>query len=242
MTTLLRNALMLLGAICILAMASVSLAQITADDVQDTGAPNEAYLDAVRGVQTKVIYLRPEAAFVPGDDVKIDVPKPPEQTQASWETQRWILIGVFAVVLLLVFLMVARFGGKISVSFGAEPKDDSRAGITDAEREVEAVLRQPMDQFLDTLRAMADRREALILLVSRALDRAAEANQVRLGRSQTARDVLRVLPRTWTYMPALRKLVREVEVVHFGGRDLPEDQWLDCLELAAPIIQLPRSA
>ena len=78
---------------------------------------------------------------------------------------------------------------------------------------------------------------ALILLVSRALERAADQNQVRLGRAQTARDVVRVLPRGWPHLGALRGLVREAEIVHFGGRDISDEKWEECLAAAQPIFQ-----
>ena len=96
--------------------------------------------------------------------------------------------------------------------------------------------------LLASLREMADRRQALILLVSRALERSADINQVRLGRAQTARDVLRILPRNWTHIAALRGLVREAEVVHFGGRDLSEERWQECFQAAEPIFRRGRTA
>ena len=78
--------------------------------------------------------------------------------------------------------------------------------------------------------------------ISSALERAAEANGLRLGRAQTARDVLRVLPRGWPHLDALRRLVREAEIVRFGGRDLAEEHWRACLESARPLFAAGRPA
>lgn len=82
---------------------------------------------------------------------------------------------------------------------------------------------------------MEDRRKALILLTGHALERAANMNDLRIARSQTARDVLRILPRQWPHRDAVRTLVREAEIVHFGGRDIAEETWQACLTAARPI-------
>ena len=82
---------------------------------------------------------------------------------------------------------------------------------------------------------MADRKAALILLLKRALELAVEINGMALGRSQTAREVLRKLPSTWTHYPALSRIVGFEERVQFGGHELPEPVFQESLSLAEPL-------
>lgn len=199
-------------------------------DIEPTGTPNAAYLDAVSGerIQASITYLRPSAPFTP--DGEVDVPRPmdPETVRLVWTIGLGVLLAV-----LVAF--AAWFGGRIPVSFGASDPARRRRPDTAAEP-AEGGQRLPVGEFLDRLAGMADRRAALILLVGRALDSAAKANGLRLARAQTARDVLGLLPRRWPHFEALRALVREAEFVHFGGRDLPEARWRDCLEAARPLL------
>lgn len=214
---------------CALA-APPAAAAIAPGDIEPTGPPNAAYLDAVRWsrLQTEVTYLRPSAPFDPR--ASVEVPAPP----MSVETRRWIWIGVLGALILGIVAGFAWFGGRIPVTFGAT--DRARRGAARAGDAATAGADLPPGEFLERLRAMADRRAALILLTARALEQAAAANGLTLARAQTARDVLRAVPRRWPHFEALRRLVREAEIVHFGGRDLPEARWRDCLETARPLI------
>ena len=223
-------------------------AQLTERDFEQTGEPNETYLEATKGhrLQTEVVYLKPDAGFKPDENVRIVVPESPEErAQGSATGTRWTLGIILGLLLAFVLWVVITQGGAIGVSFGSNTARDGRRGADDerpTDDELEAINRQPLDQFLASLRNMADRRQALILLVSRALERAADTNNVRLGRAQTARDVVRLLPRNWTHFGAMRGLVREAEIVHFGGRDLSEEKWQECFAAAEPIFQRGRAA
>ena len=216
-------------------------------EIEETGEVNEAYLDSVsgKGLQTDIVYLKPHARYKPDESAPIKVPERPEDRQSSASSNRLTWGIVFGAIVAIVLWIVVTQGGAIGVSFGSTSgREARRDGAPDGptDDELEAINRQPLDQFLVSLRDMADRRQALILLVSRALERSADANKVRLGRAQTARDVLRILPRNWTHLQALRDLVREAEVVHFGGRDLSEERWQECYASAEPIFRRGRFA
>lgn len=205
-------------------------------DIEPTGQRNAAYLDAVRGMglQTEVIYLRPAVAFDPRTHAGRTPPEPPRAPDP--ETVRTIWGLVFGALLIGTLIFAAWFGGRIPVSFRARGGDKRRRG-TGAEEDAAVAPDLPADAFLERLRGMADRRAALILLTGRALETAADANGLRIGRAQTARDVLRAVPRRWPHFETLRGLVREAEVVHFGGRDLPEARWRACLDAALPLLR-----
>ena len=225
--------------------AGVARAELTEADLEPTGQANEAYTDAASGggLQTEIIYLRPSSDFDPDESVEIKVPETPQQARQSSNAARWTWGLILGAILVMVIVVIVTQGGAVGVSFrGTTDEKRSRPDEPAEPDPFEAINRQPLDQFLTSLSGMADRRQALILLVSRALERAADANQVRLGRAQTARDVLRILPRQWSHSDTMRRLVREAEIAHFGGRAVTEDLWQDCLSAAQPIFRTGRAA
>ncbi|MEO0999880.1 MAG: DUF4129 domain-containing protein, partial [Pseudomonadota bacterium] len=77
----------------------------------------------------------------------------------------------------------------------------------------------------------------LMLLAHRALEDAAAANDLRPGRSQTARAILRRLPEAWHPRAGLAEIVTTEELVRFGGRALDEERFAACLRSAGPILR-----
>lgn len=223
----------------VLALAGpAAQAQMTTEDVIDTGPRDEAVTDALawERLQTDIKYLRPDTDFRPGEGIEIRVPDKPDDPEQQREANR-LSSGLIAVLLIVVVLAaLAIFGNQINVSFGrtSEARRRARTGGEEEQRLV-AEAELPRDGILEHLAGMADRRRALILLTGLALDRAARMNGLTLARAQTARDVLRILPRGWHHLGAIRQLVREAEVVHFGGRDLGEETWQACLTAARPL-------
>ena len=142
-----------------------------------------------------------------------------------------IVVGLIVVAILVVFVM---FGNRINVSFGKTTEERRASREARAARMDRLTEDLPVEGLLGRLASMDDRRRALILLTGHSLERAAEMNGLRIARAQTARDVLRSLPRQWHHMDAIRRLVREAEIVHFGGRDVSEETWTDCLATARP--------
>ena len=207
--TLSRTALLL--ALGLFAGAAIGATEIDPGDVEPAGAPDAAYLDAARwrGLQTEVVYLRPGAAPPAGE---VAVPAAPGAPDPEAERRAWAIAA--GMVLLLVLAFAVWHGRGIPVPFGAV-RDRLRRGRHAASGEpAAAVGAASPDEFLATLAAMPDRRTAMILLVGQALERAAQVNGLRLGRAQTARDVLRTLPRRWPHLDALARLVSEAELVH----------------------------
>ena len=210
--------------------------QMTTEDLIDTGPPDPKVESAIswERLQDDIKYLRPEAEFKPGENIQVVVPPRPASPDELETAARWSTGLIVLAIVVVVIVIFALFGNSINVSFGST--DEKRRIRSKAAEQSDVDLEDlPRDGLLERLASMPDRRRALILLTGHALNRAASANGVTLARAQTARDVLRVLPRQWRHMDAMRRLVREAEIVHFGGRDVSEETWADCLSAARPI-------
>lgn len=220
----------------LLVWSAVAVAQMTPEDVEQVGQRDPDVQQAITWdrLQTEVIYLRPSAPFKPDEKVQIEVPDPPESPEEVSREAKWTWGTIFFLILVVIIAVFIMQGNRINVSFR---NTEERTRSTPAKRTGRDAPTDlpPLDGFLDRLARMPDRREALILLVGRALEQAATANGLTLARAQTARDVVRVIPNRWSHREPLRKLVREAEIVHFGGRDISEDRWRDCLDLARPM-------
>ena len=73
------------------------------------------------------------------------------------------------------------------------------------------------------IRAMTDRRAAMVLLLRTSLMQAATSSGTRFARSDTEREALRRLPPTLPGRSVLGDLLREAELAHYGGREVTED-------------------
>ncbi|MEL6317878.1 MAG: DUF4129 domain-containing protein [Pseudomonadota bacterium] len=153
------------------------------------------------------------------------------------ETARPVLIVVAGALLAFILAAAIRHGAGAGGVFSRGPADARRRRPEQAPEIAEdEAVRAAAARPLDELRAMADRRLAVSALVTRALRAAVRANDMRLGRSQTARDVLRATPRGWPHYDALSRLVRQAETVVFGGRAMSDPEFDACLDLARPIL------
>ena len=217
-----------------LATAPAALGQMTTDDLIDPGPKDSDVSDAftLERLQSDVKYLRPDAEFRPGEDIKVvipDKPATPAEQRSTNRTTSGIVAFIFIAIVIVVLVL---FGNRINVSFGkTSEKKRRQQEAASSHGTLVDVADLPKSGLLDHLAAMPDRRRALILLTGLSL----ELNGLTLARAQTARDVLRILPRQWTHLGAVRQLVREAEIVHFGGRDLAEDTWRACLDAARPL-------
>ena len=210
-------------------------AQMTPEDVESVGERNAEVQRAIawERLQTDITYLRPSAPFKPDQRVQVKLPDPPKTNAQATREAKWTWGIVFLIILVVIVVVFIMQGSRIGVTF-RKPQERTR-GTTDPTSPDQAHSVLPTDGFLDRIAAMQDRRAALILLAGRALELAADANGMTLARAQTARDVVRMIPNRWGHRDALRKLIRETEIVHFGGRDISEDRWQDCLTWARPI-------
>jgi hypothetical protein len=231
----------LLAAVCLASHAAPPAARAQAANPDALTVPRaqagETYRRAVRGgrVRTDLVYLKPEA------DESLPTETPEPQRELAWPDLNWnriVTIAVTVMILVAIAVFAMRFAPRTTISMSA-PEDSARRdrrrrrdGTSPTATAADGAVGP---DFLDRLRAMPDRKQALILLLRRALERALEIHGMTLGRSQTAREILRKLPRSWDHYAALSRLVGFEERVQFGGRDLPEPVFQESLSLAEPL-------
>lgn len=92
------------------------------------------------------------------------------------------------------------------------------------------------EQFLRRIAAMKDRRQALIQLLRRCLLHAADTTGTRLFRADTERTVMGRLPADMPGRSGLEKLLRDTELVHYGGRVPGESQFAALLTTAQGLL------
>lgn len=129
-----------------------------------------------------------------------------------------ILVVVSAIALLIfLFLKFGGAGGLLSADPGdGKPRKKTKAwGLTAEDEEI--------GDIMSKVRAMTNRREALILLLRHCLLQAAHETQTNFRRSDTEREALGRLPKAWRSFPQLEKLLRRSELVHYGGRSIDDD-------------------
>ncbi|WP_157982014.1 DUF4129 domain-containing protein [Oceanicella sp. SM1341] len=183
------------------------------------GAGGEAYRRAVSGAgaQTGGSWFDPDAP-APAEDEQAEEPAPGQAEERYAEMPpavRWSLVAAAAAVILAVLgLTVFYGGGRV-----AARRPGQAAPAPGASAAPEAVGPGPSASLAQIL-ALADRREALARLFALALGHAAAAEGLRIGRGQTARDVLRSLPPGHDTTRELATLMRVQESVRFGGREV----------------------
>ena len=207
------------------------------------GAGGREYKDTLgrRRIETELIYLSPDAdETLPRETAS----KPPERSEFSAELPRYALIAVMIALLAALAVFAVRFAPKPTVSMSSPQNSRRRSGARNTGGDIAPdapVDATTSNEFLKQLQAMADRRAALILLSKRCLERAVAINGMALGRSQTAREILRKLPRNWDHHEALSRIIGFEERVQFGGHDLPEPVFQESLHLARPLFGLEQA-
>ena len=201
--------------------------------IEEHGA---AYLRAIRlsGIDADVAYFDPTRPPPPLETSQEPKAPPEQRERRVWSGNIELpALLISAAVLLAIVYVFVRFGGGISVSLGGT--GNAKRGRKDQGRKTGPLATAAPGSLNDILR-IRDRREALIRLAQTALMAAVSANGVLIQRSWTARDALRHLPKNQSHIDALRNLVHASERVHFGGRDISEDEFLTHVEDIRPLL------
>lgn len=144
--------------------------------------------------------------------------------------------GTFAVVIgiaALLFLFL-KFGAggmllRADPSATRKPRKSARAwGLTAKDQSAGDIMAQ--------VRAMASRRDALILLLRHCLLLAAEETETNFRRADTEREALSRLPVSWRRHKQLSALMFQTELVHYGGRAIEDDAYETALANGAQIL------
>lgn len=195
----------------------------------------EAYRDAASGVDTTVTYYDPAA---PAPEMVLSQPfdlEADEETDSDLSIQggpRVVISIIIIAILIGLALAIARLSGVSSASFNRAPDRGMRTRHSGNDAQVDEVLPTTLSAIAD----IADRRLALLLMTSQTMQVAAAQCGFRIGRSWTLRDVIRRVPRDWHHHGALATLARAAEAVHFGGRDVAEDEFQNHFAAARTII------
>ncbi|MCV0427262.1 MAG: DUF4129 domain-containing protein, partial [Roseibium sp.] len=189
-------------------------------EIEDAG---NDYLKAIRwrGIDAEVTYFDPSAP-PPNLDTNQQPLRSPVQREGTDLSGRWTTGLIAAAILALIVFLFLRFGGGIAVSL---KQDAENPGSTRLKRQPKAPAWAEKLGTFDEILRLKDRKQALILLVQKALATTVAAHGVLMQRSWTARDALRHIPNTQHHLDDLRTLVSASERVQFGGRDLSEEEF-----------------
>jgi hypothetical protein len=192
----------------------------------------------LKGVQSEVRYFDPNADAP--DFETTEKPKkreeiqPSERTESSGEVNLTTALIAGAIIAVILFLFI-KFGGASSLVLRSDVQNAkrSKSGVR-KKGESKAIDMQSFDGILNN----PDRQQALISLAQLLIYKAVSANDLLLQRSWTARDVLRRMPRNSDYLPELSALVLKGELVHFGERDVSEEEFEDFASRAKPLLRV----
>ncbi|AHF87818.1 hypothetical protein RLEG3_06020 (plasmid) [Rhizobium leguminosarum bv. trifolii WSM1689] len=158
-----------------------------------------------------------------------------------------VISGPLAVAIVLVGLIVViglwiGFGNG-GVLLSSAPREMKRQGeAPQSWRTSAAEAEERPGDFLQRIAAMADRRQALVLLLRHCLLHAADVTGTRLFRSDTERAVFARLPENMPDRDRLENFLTAVELVHYGGRTLAEGHFGTLLTTARGLLSSGRVA
>ncbi len=234
-------ALWLCGAVLSVAFGCATAAQDAQSDISLVDPPraaNQDYVTAARDarIQTDMRYAdHISAAYLTGDNPNIQ-PTTPSRAPSPVRIEGGF--GVFLMVALIVLLLFLwlRFGGTGAL-LSASPKDNDGAPTApDAWQISKDEAAMEGQNLIDRIRAMPDRRAALVHLLRHALLAAGEDSQTRFARSDTEREAFARLPEGWRHRDMLRFILRAAELAHYGGRPVSEEAFETALQQGAAIL------
>lgn len=144
----------------------------------------------------------------------------------------YMVIGFFVVALFLFF----KFGGT-GAAFGKNPaeKNPKKRNRNQNWALADEFGQMDDDQLFSRLSASKDYRAGLIELLRMALLFAAEKTQTVFARSDTEREALARLPKSWNKYSELKTLLYQTELVHYGNRPIDQDAYAKALDLGRDI-------
>lgn len=162
--------------------------------------------------------------------------------------QEPMINGPLAVAFVLVSLAVViglwMLFGNGGVLLSAAPRDvKKRQGEAPQSWHTSAAeAEEKPNEFLQRIAAMADRRQALVLLLRHCLLHAADVTETRLFRSDTERAVFARLPKNMPERERLANLLTAVELAHYGGRPVADNHFGVLLTAARGLLSSGRVA
>lgn len=222
----------------LLLMPQIGHAQNTATplDADETSAEYERSI-RLQGVQKDVVYYDPNGP-APSFDTD-EKPVPEEERRRRSDPQfsgdfNLPMLLITGGVLFAILYLFFKFGGASSLVLRSDAQNAKR----DTSGAARTKKNAPIDmQSFEGILNNPDRQQALISLAQLLIFKAVSANDLLLQRSWTARDVLRRMPKNSSYLPELSALVLKGELVHFGERDVSEEEFADYAARAKPLLR-----
>ncbi|AGB74200.1 MULTISPECIES: hypothetical protein [Rhizobium] len=227
----------LVAALFLAAAAQLQPAQAQ-DNVQLAGPAGEEYAAQclLNGLRCKLTYSDSSEAAKSASSTTAS------QREPLYIPREPIMSGPLSVVVVLVALVAAiglwmRFGnGGILLSQAPRELKQRREEAPESWRTSIGDIEERPGDFLQRIAAMADRKQALVLLLRHCLLHAADVTGTRLFRSDTERAVLARLPENMPDRDHLENLLTETELVHYGGRVLAEGHFAALLATARGLL------
>ena len=167
-----------------------------------------------------------------GESAKAPTPQYEPQTLGPARTP--IIDGSAAMFVVIGILIVAiglwlRFGNGGAL-LSAVPRELKRKIVAPEswKMQQDAVLSSTAE-LLDRIAAMPDQRAAMVELLRHCLLHAADISTTQFARSDTERSAFGRLPAQLKDRPLLEELLMETELVHYGGRPLPQAKFTTML-------------
>ncbi|QYX55716.1 hypothetical protein K1T73_11540 [Roseovarius sp. SCSIO 43702] len=198
----------------------------------------EDYLSAARDsrVETELRYAdRIDPDLLTDENPEIEPAAPPRSAPSLRIEGGFGVFLMIALVTILLFLWL-RFGGSGALLSATPRESDGAQEAPEAWKIGSDETAMDGRSLLDRIRAMPDRREALVHLLRHALLAAGDEAQVRFARSDTEREAFARLPEGWRHRDLLRLLLRAAELAHYGGRPVSEEAFENALQQGAAIL------
>ena len=226
------------------AQAQVSSQQVEGGDRQRSAAGAEYASQCLQnGLRCGLIYGDASEKTEPASNTTSS----PLQRRPLAIPREPVMSGPLAVVVVFFGLIVAivlwlRFGNG-GVLLSSAPREIKRRGeAPESWRTSAAEAAEGTSDFLERIAAMADRKQALVLLLRHCLLHAADITGTRLFRSDTERAVFARLPANLPDRDRLENLLTAVELVHYGGRSFADNHFGVLLTTARGLLSTGRLA
>ncbi|MBB6221031.1 hypothetical protein [Rhizobium leguminosarum] len=192
------------------------------------------------GLRCTLIYGDASAKDAPASNTTTSSP----QRKPLFIPREPVVSGPLAVAVVLVGLIVViglwiRFGNG-GVLLSSAPREMRQGEAPESWRTSAAEAEEKPGDFLQRIAAMADRRQALVLLLRHCLLHAADITGTRLFRADTERAVFARLPKDMPERERLANFLTAVELVHYGGRSVAENHFSILLATARGLLSIGR--
>ena len=137
-----------LFALMMLALGAPASAQMSTDDLADTGPRDEAVQKSMswERVEDELIYLRPAVPFDPDGSLEIEIPEKPKPREERINEFRWTWIIILGAIILMVLAIFLMQGSRIQVGF-RQSREGNRAEDRNGSKKVEDTLSGDVSGF-----------------------------------------------------------------------------------------------